>query len=137
MSRNTARPLSPHLSIWKWGPHMAISILHRITGNALAVAGGLLLIWWLVSAAGGEASYAKFIDCMTSDAGGLNWFPLIVLVGLSWSFFQHLFSGIRHFVLDTGAGYDLKINRTGSILAMAAAILATAALWAYILGGQG
>ena len=28
------RPLSPHLQIWKWGPHMLVSILHRITGDA-------------------------------------------------------------------------------------------------------
>ncbi|MAO97041.1 MAG: succinate dehydrogenase, cytochrome b556 subunit, partial [Citromicrobium sp.] len=25
------RPLSPHLQIWKWGPHMFTSILHRVT----------------------------------------------------------------------------------------------------------
>ena len=27
------RPLSPHLTIWKWGPHMLVSILHRATGG--------------------------------------------------------------------------------------------------------
>ena len=33
MARNAARPLSPHLTIWKWGPHMLVSILHRATGK--------------------------------------------------------------------------------------------------------
>ena len=33
------RPLSPHLTIWTWGPHMAVSILHRISGQGLAFVG--------------------------------------------------------------------------------------------------
>ena len=41
MARNTARPLSPHLSVWRWGPHMVTSILHRATGIALSI-GGLI-----------------------------------------------------------------------------------------------
>ena len=36
MARTTSRPLSPHLTIWKWGPAMAVSIIHRVTGNGLA-----------------------------------------------------------------------------------------------------
>ena len=47
MTRNPDRPLSPHLTIWRWGPGMLVSILHRITGGALAVAGLGLLTWWL------------------------------------------------------------------------------------------
>ena len=39
----------------------------------------------------------------------------IVLVGLTWAFFQHMLSGLRHFVLDMGAGYELKTNRFWSI----------------------
>ena len=58
MARNPGRPLSPHLTIWKWGPHMLVSILHRATGVANAIGGGILLIWWLLALAGGEASYA-------------------------------------------------------------------------------
>ena len=41
MARTTSRPLSPHLTIWKWGPHMAVSIMHRVTGNGLATVGAL------------------------------------------------------------------------------------------------
>ena len=50
-----SRPLSPHLGIWRWGPHMAISILHRITGDGLAIVGAMALVWWLVAAASGPA----------------------------------------------------------------------------------
>ena len=35
-ARNENRPLSPHLQVWKWGPHMLVSILHRVTGSGMA-----------------------------------------------------------------------------------------------------
>ena len=46
-SHMAQRPLSPHLQIWKWGPHMLVSILHRITGDGMALAGLGILLWWL------------------------------------------------------------------------------------------
>ena len=134
MARNSRRPLSPHITIWKWGPHMLVSILHRATGTALAIGGGILLIWWLVALAGGDASYARFVDLMTSDSTGrLNWLPALVLVGLTWSFLQHMCSGIRHLLLDTGAGYELKVNKIGSLATIAISVALTIAIWAPIL----
>ena len=121
------RPLSPHLQIWKWGPHMLVSILHRVTGDGLAVVGLGVLLWWLGAMAGGEASYATFQEIMGSPVG------LIVLVGLSWAFFTHMMSGLRHFVLDIGAGYELDTNKTWSILSPIIAILLTAGFWAVVL----
>jgi succinate dehydrogenase / fumarate reductase cytochrome b subunit len=53
MHRNPARPMSPHLTVWKWGPHMLVSILHRVTGAGLAVVGCAILAWWLVALASG------------------------------------------------------------------------------------
>ena len=136
MARNPARPLSPHLTIWRWGPHMLVSILHRATGSALAIGGGILLVWWLMALAGGEASYLRFVDLMTSNTTGrLNLIPAIVLVGLTWSFLQHLCSGMRHLLLDTGAGYELKVNKTGAMATMAVSILLTAIIWGIIFTG--
>lgn len=127
MSRNAGRPLSPHLTIWRWGPAMAVSILHRATGVGLAIAGGLGFVWWLVAAASGADAYAKFLAVATS------WFGYLVAIGLTWSFFQHLFSGLRHFVLDTGAGYDLRINRIGAFATIGGSVLITLLIWAPIL----
>lgn len=136
MARNLARPLSPHLSIWRWGPHMLVSILHRATGTALAIGGGILLVWWLVALAGGEAAYARFVDLMSSDRSGrLNLIPAVVLIGLTWSFFQHLCSGVRHLLLDTGAGYALKINKAGAMATMVVAAALTVLVWGGILTG--
>ena len=130
MARPQARPLSPHLSIWKWGPHMALSILHRVTGSGLAIVGALGLVWWLTAAASGPAYYAFFLEQASS------WYGLVVMIGITWAFFQHLFSGLRHFVLDIGAGYELKTNKSWSLLIPVAAIFTTAAIWLTILSGK-
>lgn len=121
------RPLSPHLQIWKWGPHMLVSILHRITGDGMALVGLFVLVWWLGAIASGPEYYGTFAELMTSPVG------MVVLVGLSWAFFTHLMSGLRHFVLDIGAGYELKTNRLWSIASPLLAILLTAGFWALIL----
>ena len=128
MARTNSRPLSPHLTIWKWGPAMAISILHRVTGNGLATVGALGLVWWLMAAAIGPEAYATFITCATSPFGYL------VMIGITWAFFQHLFAGLRHFVLDMGAGYELRTNKSWSIAVVVASVLVTALVWLYIFG---
>ena len=121
------RPLSPHLQIWRWGPHMLVSILHRATGDGMALVGLGMLIWWLGALASGPDAY----DTFQWFAG--SWVGMLVLIGLSWAFFTHMMSGLRHFVLDIGAGYELDINRFWSIAAPVIAIVLTIALWAIIL----
>lgn len=121
------RPLSPHLQIWRWGPHMAISILHRVTGSGMAFLGLPLLLWWLGALASGPAAYDTFSGHASS------WYGMIVLVGISWSFFNHAASGLRHFVLDVGAGYELDTNKTWSILCPVLAVVMTAIFWALLL----
>ncbi len=127
MAQPPSRPLSPHMGIYKWGPAMAVSILHRATGTALATAGMIGLVWWVLAAASGKESYDQFVDWA-------SWWPgKVVMIGLSWAFFQHMCSGLRHFVLDVGAGYELKANKLGAILVVLAAATMTATLWAYLL----
>ena len=130
MSRNPDRPLSPHLTIWRWGPGMVVSIVHRMTGSGLAVAGLAVLTWWLWAIAAGGDAYQAF-------AGhAQNWYGIVVLVGLTWAFWQHLLSGIRHLVQDIGAGYELKINKLFAVLTMAGALFLTALTWWLIMGGN-
>jgi len=121
------RPLSPHLQIWKWGPAMLVSILHRITGDGMALVGLFVLVWWLGALASGPEYYATFSEFMVTPMG------YVVMVGLSWAFFTHLMSGLRHFVLDIGAGYELNSNRFWSIASPLIAIVLTAGFWALIL----
>ncbi len=107
---------------------MVASILHRISGAALAIGGLAVLAWWLMAIAGGTDSYERFAEL----AG--HWSGRVVLIGLTWAFFQHLLTGIRHLAMDAGQGFELRVNKAAAIVAIAGSILLTAALWAYILG---
>ena len=128
MANTNPRPLSPHLTIWRWGPHMLVSILHRVTGVGLTVVGLAVLAWWLVAAAGGAESYARFTDLADSPLG------LVILVGLTWAFYQHLLSGLRHLGMDSGAGFELSTNKTMAILTIVGSIVLTALTWAAFKG---
>lgn len=105
---------------------MLTSILHRITGDGMAFVGLPILAWWLASLAGGPEVYAFFAKHASS------WYGIIILVALSWAFFNHLSSGIRHLVLDIGAGYELDTNKRGAVASNVAGIVLTAAFWAAI-----
>ena len=108
---------------------MLVSILHRVTGNGMAIFGLGMLLWWLGALASGAESYAAF------SAHATAWYGRLVLIGISWAFFNHMSSGIRHFVLDIGAGYELGANRLWSVLTPVIGILLTAAFWAAMLLG--
>ncbi len=105
---------------------MLVSIINRVVGNALATAGALLFLWWLYAIASGpeQLDYLKsWLD--------FYFMGYIVLIGLTWSFFQHLFGGIRHLVMDAGAGYELKSNKFWSTMTFLAAFTCTGLLWIY------
>ncbi|RYE04074.1 MAG: succinate dehydrogenase, cytochrome b556 subunit [Sphingomonadales bacterium] len=131
--RNPSRPLSPHLTIWKWGPGMAVSIVHRATGSGMATLGTILFVWWLTALASGPAAYAAFVDVFTASSGKLNILGWIIGVGLTWAFFQHMASGVRHLFLDQGANFELKGNNRTAMATFAVSVIATAAFWIWIL----
>ena len=109
---------------------MAISILHRVTGDGMAIVGAASVVWWLVAAASSKAAYETFIGHATS------WYGYVVMIGLTWAFFQHLFSGLRHLVMDVGAGYELKTNKSWALLIPVASIAVTAMIWLSIFAGD-
>jgi succinate dehydrogenase / fumarate reductase cytochrome b subunit len=88
------------------------------------------LIWWLAAAASGRAAYDYFMSWAGSPLG------YVVMIGLSWAFFEHMLSGLRHFVLDIGAGYELSTNKTWALVIPVIALVLTAALWLWILAGK-
>ena len=117
------RPMSPHLSVWRWHITMATSILHRATGVALYV-GALVAAAWAVSLASGPQAYAGFMSLMGSPLGKL------VLFGLSLSFFYHLGNGVRHLTWDLGYGLDVKSANASAVGVFAFTVAATLAVWA-------
>ena len=134
--RTASRPLAPHLSVWKWGPHMAVSIFHRATGSGMATVGTLLLVGWLAALAGGPEAYARYLDWFTYSGGSLNIIGWVLAVGLTWALFQHLANGVRHLVMDIGAGFELGLNKRLSTAVFIFAPVATIAYWAWLMVGK-
>ena len=111
---------------------MTVSILHRVTGSGMATVGSLLLVWFLAALASGDAAYTTFRDVFTYNDGGLNIIGWVIAVGLTLSLFQHMMSGIRHLVLDTGAAYELKLNQRLARLTFLGSTVLTLAFWLYV-----
>jgi succinate dehydrogenase / fumarate reductase, cytochrome b subunit len=127
---SVARPLSPHMSIYRPMLSMMMSIVHRITGAALYF-GTLLLVWWLLAVASGPAAYATFQSAASS------WIGRLILLGYTWALVHHMLGGLRYLVWDTGHGFG-AVEREWMVRAtLAGSIILTAALWVavYLTGG--
>jgi len=125
-----ARPLSPHMSIYRWPLTMTMSIAHRVSGGALYF-GTLLLAWWLIAAASGPGAYAN-VQAFTSSFIGR-----LIVFGYTWALLHHLLSGIRHFVWDLGYGFKPNEREMLTWGALIGGISLTVLLWiaAYAIGG--
>ena len=119
---NTERPLSPHLSIYRWPITMTLSILHRITGVAMSV-GLIALAYWIIAVAAGGANYDQAVTLMTSMLGRL------CLIGWSFSFFLHLANGVRHLFWDVGRGFEITQANASAWFVVAFAIAMTSIFW--------
>jgi len=120
------RPLSPHLQVYRPLINMVMSILHRLTGAALYL--GTVLVAWVLAAAASGPEYYAFVTGLLG-----SWPGKIVLFGYTWALFHHMAGGVRHFIWDTGHGYDLETIDMLSWGTAAVSVLLTLALWAYIL----
>jgi len=120
--KSAARPLSPHLQIYKPMLTMMMSIMHRITGIGLYL-GIILLVWWFTAASISD-SYFDFVQGFFG-----HWFGRLVLFGLSWALMHHALGGLRHLLWDTGRGYDLKVVEWLARANLAGSIVLTLLLW--------
>ncbi|MBU0800019.1 MAG: succinate dehydrogenase, cytochrome b556 subunit, partial [Alphaproteobacteria bacterium] len=108
--KNSPRPLSPHLQIYRWPLGMAMSIMHRASGAALAV-GTLMIIWMLLAAAYGPSAWQDFNDFASSGLGQ------VMLFGWTAALFYHLCNGVRHLIWDTAHLFKLEnANRAGLVV---------------------
>ena len=125
-----ARPLSPHLGIYRLTLSMAMSILHRITGFGLYF-GTLLLAWLLIATASGPGPYANF----TWFAG--SWIGRLILFGYTWTLIHHMLGGIRHLIWDTGRGFGPSEREWLVAANLIGSITITLVLWIVGLLGVG
>jgi succinate dehydrogenase / fumarate reductase cytochrome b subunit len=119
------RPLSPHLKIYRWQIGNSLSILHRMTGVALAV-GLLALCYWLVALAEGQRSYASAIHVLRSPIG------LLCLIGWTFAFWFHFLNGVRHLFWDAGYGFERTQRHASGWFAVLGALALTLSVWVFI-----
>jgi succinate dehydrogenase / fumarate reductase, cytochrome b subunit len=110
------RPLSPFMigQVYRAQITSVMSILHRLTGIGLALA-GVLVVWWFLAAAS-DPGYFDMVDGLLT-----SWIGNLILFAALLSLWYHFFNGIRHLLWDTGAGLRIDQVRTSGIAAIAAA----------------
>lgn len=121
-----ARPLSPHMSIYRMTRYSLItSFANRVTGVLLSL-GFLVFIYWLTALARGARAYARAQEALGSDVAKLVYAAVIA------AFSYHLVAGVRHLIWDTGRGLEKTQSQRSAWLVIAAAlVLAVVALgWA-------
>ncbi|MDB5592689.1 succinate dehydrogenase, cytochrome b556 subunit [Enterovirga sp.] len=119
---HVARPLSPHLQIYRWSWTMAMSIFHRATGVAL-YAGTVLLAAWLLALASGPAAYERLAWLYGSPVG------LVVLFGYTWALMHHMLGGVRHLVWDFGHGMEPGTRMTMARMTLILSPILTILIW--------
>lgn len=117
-----ARPISPHLQIYRPMLTMMMSIVHRITGAALYF-GLLLIAWWLIAAASGPNAYANFEAFIGSFIGR------VVLFGYTWALLHHMLGGIRHLIWDTLHGFGPAEREWLTVATLIGSISLTLVAW--------
>jgi succinate dehydrogenase / fumarate reductase cytochrome b subunit len=120
------RPLSPHLSVYRWKYTLVSSITNRATGLALT-AGFLVLLYWIMAILGGPQTYQRAEDVLAHPI-----FKLI-LSGFLFAFSYHLIAGIRHLIWDTARGMEKRQSQKSAWLVGALSVLLTLVLiyWAF------
>ena len=118
------RPLSPFMfpTWYRFQITSVLSILHRLTGIALAV-GSILLAWWLIAVAAGGQIFAATHAFIASPIG------VVLLFLWSVAFFYHLCNGVRHLAWDAGYGFELRQAFLGSYAVLAATVVLTVFAW--------
>lgn len=128
--KNSTRPISPHLQIYRPQLTSVLSIAHRGTGIVLA-AGALFLVYWLNALASGTGAFDQLRHYMGT------WYGQVILLGFSFSLFYHLCNGVRHLFWDVGLGFELEaVYRSGKAV-VAVSLLLTAATWTIAIASGG
>ncbi len=120
-----ARPVSPHWRVYRWQMGNSLSILHRLSGIFLTL-GFVALCYWLMSIAGGAATYSTAMAIFTGPLG------ILLLCGWTFAFFFHLLNGIRHLFWDTGRGFEATHRRVSGWLVVAGSVALSLSVSAWL-----
>lgn len=126
------RPLSPNIQIYRPQLTSVLSIANRITGIGLTAC-AVVLVVWLVAAAGGQEAYDRFQHLIGS------WPGLVLLLAATFAFFLHLFGGIRHLIWDSVRAFELRQIYASGWIVVGLSVALTLITWltSLAVAGQG
>jgi succinate dehydrogenase / fumarate reductase cytochrome b subunit len=122
MTKQTPAPVYLNLFRIRFPVGAVTSIAHRLSGVCLFLSLPLWIYLLDLSLAGPEG-FAQALGILQS-----LWIRIGLLL-VAWSFFHHLFAGVRFLLLDTGVGCELPqarrsawfVNAAGLAMALACA----------------
>lgn len=96
-----------------------VSILHRISGALLFLAGIPFVLWVTQRALASTEAWEALRSTLSHPAA-----KLFMLV-LAWAYLHHLIAGIRHVVMDLHIGMQLKPARISAAFTLVVSLLLT------------
>lgn len=124
----SARPLSPHLSIYRPLIGAFTSILHRAMNAALLI-GCVFLALWLAGIALGGALYE------TLQVFWSHWVGQAMLFGWTFAGWYSAAQWVRHFAWDLGYGFEPAVAQRSGVAAIGFGLVATLAIWVWVALG--
>jgi succinate dehydrogenase / fumarate reductase cytochrome b subunit len=96
-----------------------VSILHRVSGAWLLLAGIPLLLYAVSRSRVAPEAYASM------KAGFAHPLAKLVLIALLWAYLHHFFAGVRYLLLDIHRGIELAPARRSSAVVMVISLALT------------
>ena len=104
-----------------------VSILHRVSGAWLLLAGIPLLLYAVSRSLASPETYATMKESFAHPLAKL------VLIALLWAYLHHFLAGIRYLLLDIHRGIELAPARRSSavvmVISLALTVILGARLW--------
>ncbi|XP_034376675.1 succinate dehydrogenase cytochrome b560 subunit, mitochondrial [Arvicanthis niloticus] len=124
-NKNTSsnRPLSPHLTIYRWSLPMAMSVCHR--GSGIALSGGVSLFGLsALLLPGNFESYLMFVKSLCLGPTLIYTAKFVLVFPLMY----HTLNGIRHLMWDLGKGLAMTQVWQSGMAVLVLAVLSSVGL---------
>jgi len=96
-----------------------VSILHRVSGALLFLAGIPFLLWAVQRSLVSADAWAGIQGMAAHPLGKL------FLLALAWAYLHHFLAGIRHLLMDLHIGVTLQAGRRSAAIALVVSLLLT------------
>lgn len=122
-----ARPLSPHLGIYKPQLSSGTSIVHRFTGIGLWLGLPVLSVF-LLALANSREVYDMLITYVRTIVGQA------LLAAWVWALLYHFCNGIRYLIWGTARMMTIEAGKKSALIVIAISLVATGLIWCAAYG---